>query len=85
MLIHPLITEKSSLLALQRKYVFRVDQAENKIEIAKEVEAKYNVKVNEVNIIWTKSKKRRLGKIEGKRGGFKKAIVTLKEGQKIEI
>lgn len=85
MLIHPLITEKSSLLALQRKYVFRVDQAENKIEIAKEVEAKYKVKVHEVNIIWTKSKKRRLGKIEGKRGGFKKAIVTLKEGQKIEI
>lgn len=85
MLIHSLITEKSSLLALQRKYVFRVDQAENKIEIAKEVEAKYNVKVQEVNIIWTKSKKRRLGKIEGKRGGFKKAIVTLKEGQKIEI
>lgn len=85
MLTHPLITEKTSSLAAQRKYVFRVDARGNKSEIRKEVERLYNVKVMGVNIVSVKSKKRRVGKIEGRKPGFKKAIVTLKEGYKMEI
>lgn len=85
MLIHPLITEKTANLASQRKYVFRVDARGNKSEIRKEVERLYNVKVTAVNILVAKSKKRRVGKIEGRKPGFKKAIVTLKEGSTIEV
>ncbi len=85
MLTHPLITEKTNNLASQRKYVFRVDSRGNKSEIKKEVERVYNVKVTGVNIVTVKSKKRRVGKIEGRKAGFKKAIVTLKEGSTIEV
>lgn len=85
MLTHPLVTEKTSNLASQRKYVFRVDARGNKSEIRKEVERLYHVKVTGVNILAVKGKKRRVGRIEGRKPGFKKAIVTLKEGNTIEV
>lgn len=85
LLTHPLITEKTSNLASQRKYVFRIDPRGNKSEIKKEVEKLYNVKVTGVNIVRVKSKKRRVGRVEGRKPGFKKAIVTLKKGNTIEL
>jgi len=85
----PHITEKATDLVKQRKYVFKVSSSANKIEIKKAVEEAYGVKVADVNVIHIPGKQRRLGRTEGwRRGlkkGFKKAIVTLKEGEKIEM
>lgn len=85
----PHITEKASYLAEQNKYVFKVYPKANKTEIKKAVEALYKTKVEKVSIARIVPKKRRVGRTEGWRGGlkkgFKKAIVTLKEGEKIEI
>ena len=85
----PCITEKASFLAEQNKYVFKVSPKTNKIEIKKAIELIYNTRVKNVRIIHASPKKRRLGRREGWRGGlkygFKKAIVTLKKGEKIEL
>jgi len=85
MLIHPLRTEKITALGVERKYGFRVHPQENKIEIAREIERLYKIKVQKVAISWTKHKKRRVGGIQGRKAGFKKAIVTLKEGYTIKV
>jgi len=84
-IVAPIISEKSTFLEEENKYVFKVFKNANKPEIKKAIESIYNVKVKKVNIINTKSKKRRLGRIEGKKSGYKKAVVKLKEGQKIEV
>lgn len=85
----PHITEKASFLADQNKYVFKVSFKANKVEIKKIVEALYGVKVEKVNLIHSAPKKRRLGRTEGWRHGlkkgFKKAIITLAKGEKIEL
>lgn len=78
------ITEKSTALTNFGKYVFLVDKKANKPETAKLIEAIYKVKVKNINIINTKNKTRRLGRSIGRVPGFKKAIVTLKEGYKID-
>lgn len=85
MIMYPLTTEKTSLLASEGKYVFRVSPRQNKLGVAKEIEHLYKVRVSDVHILWTKGKKRRVGRIEGEKRGFKKAIITLKKGQKIEM
>lgn len=82
----PLVTEKSIVSAEQGKYTFRVSKVANKIEIARAVEQIFNVKVGGVNTMTVKGKKKRLGRHpEGKTADWKKAIVTLKPGYKIEI
>ena len=81
----PHITEKSAFLQADRKYVFKVDSGANKPEIKKAIEGIYKVKVSDVNILQKRDKKVRLGRHEGVSSGNKKAIVTLKEGHKIEI
>lgn len=81
----PHITEKSSRLAQENKYVFRVEGWVNKNEAKKAVEKIYGVDVKGVSIVNIPSKKRRLGKYSGWKKGFKKAIVKVKKGQKIEI
>ncbi len=81
----PHISEKASVLAEQNQYIFEVSSRANKTEIRKAVEGMYQVKALGVKIIKVPGKKRRLGMIEGMRKGYKKAIVTIKEGQKIEI
>jgi len=85
----PHITEKAGILAEKNKYVFKVYSGANKIEIKKAVEALYGVKVEKVHIIHGAPKKRRLGRHQGWRQGlkkgFKKAIVTLVKGDKIEL
>ncbi|MCK6603297.1 MAG: 50S ribosomal protein L23 [Ignavibacteriaceae bacterium] len=89
-LIKPLITEKVTNLSTDlNKYGFVVDYNTNKFEIAKAVQKKYGVNVESVNTIRYKGKAktmfRRSGRFTGKTPKFKKAIVTLKKGEKIEI
>ena len=85
----PHITEKAGILADQGKYVFKVYPRTNKVEVRKAIEALYGVKVRKVHMSHSAPKKRRLGKHQGWRHGlkkgFKKAIVSLKKGEKIEL
>ncbi|MCD6528355.1 50S ribosomal protein L23 [bacterium] len=81
----PHITEKATDLARKNQYVFRVWPKANKPQIKKAIEDLYKVKVVSVKIINTPPKRRRIGRISGWRPKFKKAIVKIKEGQKIEI
>jgi large subunit ribosomal protein L23 len=84
-LLSPHITEKASLLAEQNKVVFKIALDASKDEVASAVEAIYNVKVTKVNTIVTKGKTKRFKGIMGRRNDVKKAIVTLAEGQAIDI
>lgn len=84
-ILKPLITEKGGLLEGFGQYFFKVAKDANKVEIKKAVEKLYRVRVDRVNVISMPSKFRRVGEHEGKKPGFKKAIVTLKKGDKIEI
>src|SRR3989344_2644871 len=79
------VTEKSGFLNDFNQYVFKVASRSNKIEIKKAVEKMYGVKVERVMISVVPAKKRRLGRQEGERSGFKKAIVKLAEGHKIDV
>ncbi|MCM8818711.1 MAG: 50S ribosomal protein L23 [Candidatus Omnitrophica bacterium] len=83
---YPLITEKSTDLNKENKYVFCVDKKSNKHQIKKAIEEIYKVKVEKVFVINPKPKKRRYRLfIEGYKSRYKKAIVKLKEGEKIAI
>jgi large subunit ribosomal protein L23 len=81
----PHISEKATNLAQKNKYTFKVYANANKPQIKKSVEGIYGVNVLNVNMIKIPKKKRRLGRTEGFKKGFIKAVVTIKEGQKIEI
>ena len=81
----PVITEKATLLSEHNKVVFRVADDASKDEIAAAVEALFNVKVTKVNTLNVKGKTKRFRGIMGKRADVKKAIVTLAEGQSIDI
>jgi len=78
-------TEKGSRLEPQRKYLFRVAPKANKTEIKKAVEEIYKVKVQGVNTFIMRGKLKRVRQEEGRTASWKKAVVTLKEGQKIEV
>ncbi len=85
-ILRPLVTEKiSNLQEVENKVAFVVDRSANKIEIRKAVEEKFNVKVKKVATINMKGKMKRLGRFEGRRSHWKKAIVTLSEGFKIDF
>ncbi len=81
-IIKPVITEKSMDSLQEGKYTFKVDKNANKLEIAKAVEELFDVKVAKVNTVNCKGKSRRVGRFEGKKPDWKKAIVTLKEDSK---
>lgn len=81
----PHVSEKATVLAKQNKYIFKVYPQANKIETEKAIENLYGVKVKDVNIINVHRKRRVLRGVEGFKTGYKKAIVTLEEGEKIEI
>ena len=82
----PIITEKSASLAQDKNTItFSVDTKANKTEIKQAVEKIFDVKVDSVNTINVKPKKKRVGKYTGKTKKVKKAIVKLKEGSKIEL
>ena len=78
-------TEKGTMLEPQRKYLFHVDKRANKIDVKKAVEEIYKVKVDAVNVSIMRGKLKRVRQQLGMTTNWKKAIVTLKEGQKIEV
>lgn len=84
-LVRPLITERTTQLMAEGKYVFVVAKAANKIEIAKAVAEVFKVKVAKVNTVNVTGKKERMGRTEGKRPDYKKAIVKLAPGETIEF
>ncbi|MBU1130802.1 50S ribosomal protein L23 [Patescibacteria group bacterium] len=84
-LIRPLVTEKGTYLGAQNKYIFEVSRAANKIEIKKAIKAVYGVNPTKVNIINLSGKKIRYGRIRGETKAAKKAVVTLKEGESIQV
>lgn len=81
----PHVSEKASNVSVGGQYIFKVANVANKIEIKKAVKKLYKVDVEGVNIIYIPSKKRQVGRHRGKKSGYKKAVVTLKKGQTIEI
>ena len=84
-IIQPIITEKATILTEQNKTVFKVNKFASKSVIKKNIEKLFKVNVIKVNIINLKSKKKfKQGKISIK-SGYKKAIVTLKKGQSIDL
>ena len=84
-IIAPVITEKATVLTEQNKVVFRVAMDATKDEIAAAVEELFKVRVIKVNTLITKGKTKRFRGILGQRSDVKKAIVTLQEGQTIDI
>ena len=84
-IIAPVITEKSAIQAEKNVYTFKVAESANKIEIKNAIEAAFGVKVVNVNTLNTKSKSKRVGRYTGKTKTYKKAFVTLQDGEKIEL
>ena len=84
-LIAPVVSEKSYSLITDRKYTFRVHPDAHKTQIRQAVEAAFDVEVASVNIVKVRPKPKRRGYTAGRRPGWKKAIVQLKEGHEIEI
>jgi large subunit ribosomal protein L23 len=81
----PHVTEKSGMLADQNHYIFKVSPSSNKNQIKQAVQDLYGVAVDRVTIINIPRKARKVGRSEGFKAGFKKAMVKLAEGEKIEI
>jgi large subunit ribosomal protein L23 len=81
----PIITEKSTFLGDNAQYVFEVAKDANKIEIRRAVEEIFKVDVRAVNIIRVPGKMRTMGRSRGMTSPRKKAVVTLKPGQRIEL
>jgi large subunit ribosomal protein L23 len=84
-LIAPVVSEKSYSLIEDNKYSFRVHPSAHKTEIRQAVEELFDVKVEGVNVIKVQSKPKRRGISQGRRPGWKKAIVQLREGDSIPI
>ena len=82
----PVITEKASE-ATERfnKVVFSVDPSVTKLDVKAAIEKVFSVKVEKVNMLNVKSKPKRLGRIKGRKPGYKKAVVTLAKGHNIEV
>lgn len=81
----PVVTEKSMSLAQGGKYTFIIALTANKVEVKKAVEELFKVKVKKVNTVRVKGKAKRVRNIVGRTSEIKKAIVTLREGDRIEI
>jgi len=82
----PLVTEKGTRLQEQQnQYTFEVDKSSNKIEIKRAVEKRFSVKVLKVRTMINSGKIKRMGRFSGRRPDFKKAIITLADGDKIDF
>ena len=82
----PILTEKATDLRERHNVVaFEVDPRANKRMVAEAIEKVFNVKVTGVRIINTARKPKKIGKFSGSRSGFKKAFISLKEGDKVDI
>ncbi len=85
-LIKPVISEKSQILTKKdNKYIFKVSTSANKFQIKNAIEKLYNISVIDVNVLNKKGKKVRFGVHLGKRKNERQAIVTVKQGQSIDI
>ncbi|MEL6475424.1 MAG: 50S ribosomal protein L23 [Pseudomonadota bacterium] len=84
-ILAPVITEKSTLVAEQNKIIFRVPLEATKPQIKQAVENLFKVDVTKVNTILVKGKTKRFRGVAGRRSDFKKAVVTLKDGQSVDI
>ena len=84
-ILAPVITEKSMAARQGNVYTFKVIKSATKDDIKRAVEQAFNVKVENVNTLNTKSKKRRVGRYSGRTKTYKKAMVTLASGSSIEI
>jgi large subunit ribosomal protein L23 len=85
LILKPIVTEKATLLMEQNKYVFDVVPKATKPEIKAAIESLFEVKVVKVNTIRPPRKKRRVGKFVGYKSQYKRAIVTLDEGDSITL
>lgn len=82
----PLLTEKiAAQQDTNNQYAFEVDRKANKVEIQRAIELKYDVTVIDIQTMNVRGKVKRLGRFEGKRADWKKAIVRLKTGDSIEL
>ncbi len=84
-LLAPVVSEKSYSLIEDRKYSFKVHPNAHKTQIRQAVEQLFDVHVMNVNVSTVKSKPKRRGMISGRRPGWKKAVVQVREGETIEI
>lgn len=84
-LVRPVVTEKTTEMGESNKYVFEVATAANKVEIKQAVERFFGVKVVDVRTMNVKGKPKRLGAHAGYRADWKKAIVTVGDGDKIDM
>lgn len=83
--IRPIVTEKSEKMKTENnQYTFEVARSANKTEVGKAIEQLFKVKVKEVRVMNYDGKPKRMGVYAGRRSNWKKAIVTLKKGEKIE-
>src|SRR5215207_8488282 len=84
-LIKPLITEKNTMLGAEGKYTFKIARRANKVQVKEAVAALFKVDVTAVNTISVPPKTRRVGRTSGKTHAWKKAVGTLRAGQRIDI
>ena len=84
-LVEPWVTEKSHAGTAENKYSFKVSRTATKTEIKKAIEGYYKVKVAKVAVINIPEKKKSYGRYPAKKAGIRKAVVTLKQGDKIEL
>jgi len=84
-LLAPHISEKATIAAENGQFVFKVAKDANKLEIKKAVEAMFEVEVEDVRTLNVKGKTKRVGQMSGRRKNWKKAYVSLKEGQDIDF
>ena len=84
-IIKPIVTEKSTMLLENNQVVFLVDINSNKIDIKKSIELIFGVKVSAVNVIKVKGKTKRFKGTLGNRSDYKKAIISLPDGQSIDL
>ena len=84
-IIRPVVTEKTMKLADENKVTFEVSKNANKISVAQAINEIYGIKPEKINIVNVHPKKKRMGRFVGKTNAVKKAIVTLPEGQTIDI
>ena len=85
-ILAPVVTEKTAgITADGNKVVFKVAKDANKVQIRQAVEEAFNVKVSNVNTINVRPKKKRVGRYTGATKAYKKAIITLAEGSKLDL
>jgi large subunit ribosomal protein L23 len=84
-LVEPWITEAATMAAQMNKYIFKVAKSASKSEVKRSIEDLYKVTVLSVRTVTIPGKRRVRGRIVGRKPGFKKAIITVKEGESIDV